>query len=443
MGESDPTYRYQLSSSAQEELSGLLAEGEDRGEDVGKVVGMDSDQNPTGPQELNPITWRIPETPQTSEVMGDRKMVPQITPRDIEAIRKLEEKAAAEAAEAGELTFDEQTDPDSERESSEDGGRRSRTSEMRWAHHMQQGDSSSEGPPQTATVPIPLPGPQHKQQGVLSNDAPGVPGPRHQMTLEEERHQETGLNAGLDQGLDLGATVEVQYTSFQTPSQPPIGCRDERGPPTPIPTPSELESIELEYLQSLTPPGLLDMGHQSIHGDKDEESPFQVKSYAQILKGQRDTLRGDVGSRTGEGIGTGFRVGVKQETREMPRRSLDYEKVRQEEDEFLQEFFDEQGEPEQDHDPRQRYVIRLRYKGTDIQKLSEDYVVGEFLLRQVGFPREEVLAVIMPPGSRETDICLPSERAYQKLWGMIREVLRKQPHLMDDYDLVPLFRGES
>ncbi|KAL8173391.1 UNVERIFIED_CONTAM: hypothetical protein K2H54_048142, partial [Gekko kuhli] len=689
MGESDPTYRYRLSSSAQEELSGLLAEGEDRGEHVGKIVGMDSDQNPIGPQEVNPKTGSTPETPQTLELMGDRKIVretrmlqewervrnlpmkeglrlldqtelqkidlakfwgfllghiglpgsptivvekrsrdailnlldvfkptlirfltergqkqtrfmdrviharslslriverlivgrklrtslgdypiwlteqgltktlqvilqswegataedvtdvyddprrleTELTPRQwndwclqaIHALKiRMDRLKSDEAGQWREIhrgkppifsphttparkkrrklpAFPIQTDPDSERESSESGGGPFRTSGMRWAHHMQQGDSSSEGPPQTvtATVPIPLPGPQHKQQGMPSNDGPGVPGPRHQTTLEEERHQDIELNAGLDQGLDLGATVEVRDISFQTPSQPPIGRQDERGPPIPIPTSSELESIELEYLQSLTPPGLLDTGHQSIHGDRDEESPFvsglltpspsppgnppsgrrelpsegtpvptrggrdgdvidgrdteirskggteQVKSYAQILRGQRDTLRRDTGSRTGEGIGTGSRVGARQETREMPRRSLDYERVRQEEDEFLQEFFDEQGEPEQDYDPRQRYVIRLRYKGTDIQKLSEDYVVGEFLLRQVGFPREEVLAVIMPPGSRETDICLPSERAYQKLWGMIREALRKQLHLMDDYDLVPLFRGES
>lgn len=98
----------------------------------------------------------------------------------------------------------------------------------------------------------------------------------------------------------------------------------------------------------------------------------------------------------------------------MPRRVLDYDREYLEDEKFLEEFFTEMGEDDS-WDPRQRYVVRFRYKGSDPSKLTAEYMIEAILVDLLHMTTTDLLAVIAPPGFRETDVCLVSERAYQKL----------------------------
>lgn len=55
----------------------------------------------------------------------------------------------------------------------------------------------------------------------------------------------------------------------------------------------------------------------------------------------------------------------------------------------------------------------------------------------------EMLAVIAPPGMRDMDLCFPSEMIYQKFVDRCKAALRMGENLLDEYHVVPLFRGET
>ncbi|KAL8184922.1 UNVERIFIED_CONTAM: hypothetical protein K2H54_032457 [Gekko kuhli] len=71
---------------------------------------------------------------------------------------------------------------------------------------------------------------------------------------------------------------------------------------------------------------------------------------------------------------------------DLPRRTLDYDRERYYDDKFLEEFFSEL-EEEDEPDPRQRYVIRFRYKGVEADKLTEEYTIGTLVLNILGSDR--------------------------------------------------------
>ncbi|KAL8204164.1 UNVERIFIED_CONTAM: hypothetical protein K2H54_068410 [Gekko kuhli] len=76
---------------------------------------------------------------------------------------------------------------------------------------------------------------------------------------------------------------------------------------------------------------------------------------------------------------------------DLPRRTLDYDRERYYDDKFLEEFFSEL-EEEDEPDPRQRYVIRFRYKGVEADKLTEEYTIGTLVLNILGIPKSDILA---------------------------------------------------
>ncbi|KAL8173399.1 UNVERIFIED_CONTAM: hypothetical protein K2H54_000248 [Gekko kuhli] len=49
-------------------------------------------------------------------------------------------------------------------------------------------------------------------------------------------------------------------------------------------------------------------------------------------------------------------------------------------------------EDEEEKDPRQRYVIRFRYKGLDPNTLTDEYMISYMMLQTLGIPREDILA---------------------------------------------------
>ena len=93
-------------------------------------------------------------------------------------------------------------------------------------------------------------------------------------------------------------------------------------------------------------------------------------------------------------------------------------------------------------EPKQRYVIRLRYKGADEEKLDRDYIVQGVIVDLLGFPLDQVLAVITPIGLREIDICLVNEGAYHLFWDACRTARKSDQNFLTDFDIIPLFRGE-
>lgn len=107
---------------------------------------------------------------------------------------------------------------------------------------------------------------------------------------------------------------------------------------------------------------------------------------------------------------------------------------------FLESFY--RSMPEE-RDPRQRFVVRMRYKGQEEHKLSRTYVEAEFLENFLGFPKEDILAVITPPGMREIDLCFTSESAYQRFWDTARAAFRIDATFLQEYSFIPLFRGET
>ncbi|XP_061439399.1 MOB kinase activator 1B isoform X2 [Rhineura floridana] len=94
-----------------------------------------------------------------------------------------------------------------------------------------------------------------------------------------------------------------------------------------------------------------------------------------------------------------------------------------------------------DHDPWKRYVVRFRYVGTDTKKDMRAYLTKVFLINTLNFPKEDVVAVIRLPGSKETDICLASERAYKNFWTSTRAACINDSSLLEGFEIIPLFRG--
>ncbi|KAL8205106.1 UNVERIFIED_CONTAM: hypothetical protein K2H54_000043 [Gekko kuhli] len=134
-----------------------------------------------------------------------------------------------------------------------------------------------------------------------------------------------------------------------------------------------------------------------------------TRSYSQALQGhghghgqplgQDSTLHQHSGSLP-------IRNRGREET--LPRRDFDFVQARREDEELFEAFMEDMFEQE-DEDPRQRFVIRFRYKGRDPYKLTEKYMVKDLLLTYFGLDKNDILAVIMPPGLRETDVCLVSQ----------------------------------
>ncbi|XP_061457024.1 uncharacterized protein LOC133372434 isoform X2 [Rhineura floridana] len=157
------------------------------------------------------------------------------------------------------------------------------------------------------------------------------------------------------------------------------------------------------------------------------------RSYAAAAGGRTGTTprgtwgRSD-GSMRGPPLGSNFGFGFDLETEML------------EDARFLDEFYSRVA---REPDLRERFVVRLRYRGNDLNLLTCDYVVKEILLGRLGIGKEQLLAVITPPGLTEVDICLASERSYQVFWERCRTVRRLGGRCLEDFDVVPLFRGEN
>uniref|UniRef100_A0ACB8FBN2 Uncharacterized protein n=1 Tax=Sphaerodactylus townsendi TaxID=933632 RepID=A0ACB8FBN2_9SAUR len=90
------------------------------------------------------------------------------------------------------------------------------------------------------------------------------------------------------------------------------------------------------------------------------------------------------------------------------------------------------------------YVIRVRYRGKQPEFfLSRDYFVGEFLIQHMGVSSAELKAVSIPPGMLEADIIFNAEAAYHKFWERCRQAQSQSDPIFKDFELQPLFRGET
>ncbi|KAL8165923.1 UNVERIFIED_CONTAM: hypothetical protein K2H54_056772 [Gekko kuhli] len=182
-----------------------------------------------------------------------------------------------------------------------------------------------------------------------------------------------------------------------------------------------------------------------------------VFSYAKVLRGSRqgkDSLShskkgphdqddsADVTNKTK--LGKTSVGGWKHVENNLPRRTINYDFERLLDDKLLETYFEEFGDGQDDsYDPRQRYVTCFRYRGADPQKLEESYMLDTVLFSFLKIPQEDILAVIMPQGMRETDVCLVSEAAFQKFWARVRVATKAHLGPLQEFDLVPLFQKEA
>ncbi|KAJ7303245.1 hypothetical protein JRQ81_012182 [Phrynocephalus forsythii] len=101
-------------------------------------------------------------------------------------------------------------------------------------------------------------------------------------------------------------------------------------------------------------------------------------------------------------------------------------------------------EGDQGNEEGANIIVRLRYKGpTDETKVSRKYVEDVLLESFLQFPLTELLAIIIPLGSNEIDLCFPSERTYQLFWNKCKIAIDLSDTPLAEYDLVPLFRDET
>uniref|UniRef100_A0A803T2C0 CCHC-type domain-containing protein n=1 Tax=Anolis carolinensis TaxID=28377 RepID=A0A803T2C0_ANOCA len=111
-----------------------------------------------------------------------------------------------------------------------------------------------------------------------------------------------------------------------------------------------------------------------------------------------------------------------------------------EEEEYLDLFF---GQASEVRNPRLRYVVRFRYLGSDQERGSRSYLSKKLLKDALEASREDVLAIIQLPGSKEIDVCLASEKVYRDFWMNCKTVKNVMPDLLAEYELIPLFRGDT
>nr|XP_016854549.1 PREDICTED: uncharacterized protein LOC103281998 [Anolis carolinensis] len=111
-----------------------------------------------------------------------------------------------------------------------------------------------------------------------------------------------------------------------------------------------------------------------------------------------------------------------------------------EEEEYLDLFF---GQASEVRNPRLRYVVRFRYLGSDPERGSRSYLSKKLLKDALEASREDVLAIIQLPGSKEIDVCLASEKVYRDFWMNCKTVKNVMPDLLAEYELIPLFRGDT
>lgn len=187
--------------------------------------------------------------------------------------------------------------------------------------------------------------------------------------------------------------------------------------------------------QKITPvvAPLMDTGSVLVASDDlsdVQQVQLQPKSHAQVLQKSCKTPDEQKEQVAGDLVG------------EAPHKLFNCDKEEKEDEELLEDFFEEKAEME-DYDPRQRFVVRFRYKGLDPHKLTERYLIETIILGALQVPKPDVLAVIRLQGLRETDLCLISEGAYHRVWGRVRATLRRGCELLDDYDLIPQFREQD
>ncbi|XP_060116320.1 zinc finger CCHC domain-containing protein 3 [Heteronotia binoei] len=113
-----------------------------------------------------------------------------------------------------------------------------------------------------------------------------------------------------------------------------------------------------------------------------------------------------------------------------------------EDEELLESYLQSVGE-EEAYNSKNRYIIRLRYTGTDAHKLTRNYIVDVILFGLLDVSKGDILAVIMPPGKNEVDICLTSELAYQRFWSRCQAAPKGKSQILNDYEVIPLFQSET
>uniref|UniRef100_A0A8D2LGW7 CCHC-type domain-containing protein n=1 Tax=Varanus komodoensis TaxID=61221 RepID=A0A8D2LGW7_VARKO len=94
-------------------------------------------------------------------------------------------------------------------------------------------------------------------------------------------------------------------------------------------------------------------------------------------------------------------------------------------------------------DPRKRFVVRFRYVGTDPNRDTRTYLTKTLMREVLKIAKEQVVAVIQLPGSRETDVCLASELAYWKFWAKCKAAQRANPSLLEGFEVAPLFKDDT
>uniref|UniRef100_A0A8D2IPZ9 CCHC-type domain-containing protein n=1 Tax=Varanus komodoensis TaxID=61221 RepID=A0A8D2IPZ9_VARKO len=94
-------------------------------------------------------------------------------------------------------------------------------------------------------------------------------------------------------------------------------------------------------------------------------------------------------------------------------------------------------------DPRKRFVVRFRYIGTDPNRDTRAYLTKTLMREVLKIEKEQVVAVIQLPGSRETDVCLASELAYWKFWAKCKAAQRANPSLLEGFEVTPLFKDDT
>uniref|UniRef100_A0A8D2L378 CCHC-type domain-containing protein n=1 Tax=Varanus komodoensis TaxID=61221 RepID=A0A8D2L378_VARKO len=83
----------------------------------------------------------------------------------------------------------------------------------------------------------------------------------------------------------------------------------------------------------------------------------------------------------------------------------------------------------------------------DFEEDEEEHL-GTVLIKQTllegpfDFSINDIIAVIRLTGSRETDVCLASEKAYRMFWAFCKTAQRIDRSLLEKFEMIPLFRGD-
>uniref|UniRef100_A0A8D2Q6E1 Gag-like protein n=1 Tax=Varanus komodoensis TaxID=61221 RepID=A0A8D2Q6E1_VARKO len=94
-------------------------------------------------------------------------------------------------------------------------------------------------------------------------------------------------------------------------------------------------------------------------------------------------------------------------------------------------------------DPQKRFVVLFRYVGTEPNRDTRTYLTKTLMREVLRIEKEQVVAVIQLPGSRETDVCLASELAHWKFWAKCKAAQRANPSLLEGFEVAPLFKDDT